>query len=306
MAVFTTIVEAGSLSAAGRRLNVPLATISRKIADLEAHLGARLLIRTTRHLSLTEAGQGYLAACKRILDEVDAAERAAAGEYLSPRGELTISAPIVFGRLHVLPQATAFLAAYPDVNLRLIQSDRIADLLEEHVDLAVRIGELPDSGLIATRIGVVRSVACASAAYLARAGAPATPTALADHACITFDGLMRATQWTFADDVVAPIRSRLVVNTAEAAIDAAISGLGVTRVLSYQAADAFKRGALTPILTDYAPPPIPVHLVRPADRAQPSKVRAFIDFAAPRLRKSLADATDSSVVADRKGAATDF
>ncbi|TIX54789.1 MAG: LysR family transcriptional regulator, partial [Mesorhizobium sp.] len=167
MSLFVAAVEAGSLSAAGRRFGIPLATVSRKVSDLERHLKTRLLNRSTRQLTLTDAGHAYLAACRRILDEVGEAERAAAGEYSAATGELIITAPIVFGRLHVLPVVTGFLAAYPDVTIRLMLADRITQLSEEHIDLAVRIGELPDSSLVATRIGSIRRVVCASPAYLA-------------------------------------------------------------------------------------------------------------------------------------------
>jgi len=153
MSVLLTVVEAGSLSAAGRKLGMPLATVSRKLSELETHLKARLLTRSTRQLSLTDAGRAYVAACKRILEDLNEAERAASGEYSAPRGDLVVTAPIVFGRLHVLPVTAGFLKAYPEVDVRLVLGDRIINLLENHVDLAVRIGELPDSSLSATRVG---------------------------------------------------------------------------------------------------------------------------------------------------------
>ena len=171
MAVFLAAVEGGSLSSAGRQLGMPLATVSRKLSDLETHLKARLLNRSTRQLTLTDAGRDYLAACKRILEDVGEAERTAAGEFSEPRGELVVTAPIVFGRLHVLPVIAEFLSAYPEVDVRLVQGDRVLHLLDEHVDLAVRIGELPDSRLTATRLGATRRVVCASPAYLSAHGA---------------------------------------------------------------------------------------------------------------------------------------
>jgi len=175
MSLFVATVEAGSLSAAARRAGVPLPTVSRKISELEKHLKTRLLNRSTRRLTLTEAGQSYLTACRRILDEVIEAERTAAGEYSSPTGELVITAPVVFGRLHVLPVITGFLAAYPQVDVRLTLSDRITQLVEEHIDLAVRIGELPDSAMVAIRVGSIRRIVCASPAYLALHGTPEKP-----------------------------------------------------------------------------------------------------------------------------------
>ncbi|TIL56470.1 MAG: LysR family transcriptional regulator [Mesorhizobium sp.] len=294
MSLFVAAVEAGSLSAAGRRFGIPLATVSRKVSDLERHLKTRLLNRSTRQLTLTDAGHAYLAACHRILDEVGEAERSAAGEYSVPTGELIITAPIVFGRLHVLPVVTDFLAAYPDVGIRLMLADRITQLTEEHIDLAVRIGELPNSSLVATRIGSIRRVVCASPAYLAEHGTPETPKDLAAHDCVTFEGLTAPAAWTFATgktEVTVPIRSRLRVNTAEAAIDAAIAGIGLTRVLSYQITAAVRSGTLRTVLEAFEPQPWPVSLVHAGQGLLPVKLRAFLDFAAPRLKKRLVQAT---------------
>ena len=179
MSILVASVDAGSFSAAGRKLGMPLPTISRKVAELEEHLQTRLLVRTTRKLMLTEAGASYLAASKRILEQVSEAERAAAGEYNTPRGELILTAPIVFGRLHVLPVVNAFLASFPEINVRLILSDRNVHLVDDHIDMAVRIGRLPDSSLIATQVGTIRRVTCASPAFLASHGTPKIPADLA-------------------------------------------------------------------------------------------------------------------------------
>ncbi len=290
MAVFQAVVEAGSLSAAGRKIGVPLATVSRKISELETHLETRLLNRSTRGLTLTEAGRSYLAACRRILDDISEAERAATGEYREPKGGLTIAAPVVCGRLHLLPVVTEFLAAYPDVDVRLMLGDRIVSLQDDHVDLAVRIGELPDSSLSATRVGSIRRVVCGSPKYFAAHGTPKTPADLARHRCITFDALMSPGVWSFKSaraDIAVPVHSRLVVNTAEAAIDAAIAGVGITRVLSYQTEAARRAGLIRIILREYEPTPVPVSLVYSGPKRLPLKLRAFIDFAAPRLRKRL-------------------
>ncbi|WP_419694877.1 LysR family transcriptional regulator [Mesorhizobium muleiense] len=294
MSLFVAAAEAGSLSAAGRRFGIPLATVSRKVSDLERHLKTRLLNRSTRQLTLTDTGHAYLAACRRILDEVGEAERTAAGEYSAPTGELIITAPIVFGRLHVLPVVTGFLAAYPDVTIRLMLADRITQLTEEHIDLAVRIGQLPDSSLVATRIGSIRRVVCASPAYLAEHGTPEAPKDLAAHNCVTFEGLTAPAAWTFATgktDLTVPIRSRLRVNTAEAAIDAAIAGIGLTRVLSYQIAAAVRSGTLRTVLEAFEPQPWPVSLVHAGNGLLPVKLRAFLDFAAPCLKKRLVQET---------------
>ncbi|RWD56435.1 MAG: LysR family transcriptional regulator [Mesorhizobium sp.] len=291
MSLFVATVEAGSLSAAARRAGVPLATVSRKLSVLETHLKTRLLNRSARRLTLTDAGQSYLAACRRILEEVSEAERAAAGEYSSPTGELVITAPVVFGRLHVLPVVTAFLAAYPDVDIRLTLSDRITQLVEEHIDLAVRIGELPDSAMVAMRVGSIRRVVCAGPAYLAERGTPLELRDLAGHDCVTFEGLAAPATWSFVSgnrETAVPVRSRLQVNTAEAAIDAAIAGLGLTKVLSYQVDAAVRAGALRVVLEPFEPPPWPVNLVHTGQGLLPVKLRAFLDFAAPRLKERLA------------------
>ena len=288
MTVFLAVVDEGSLSAAGRRLAMPLATVSRKLAELEAHLGARLLNRSTRRLELTEPGRSYEQACRRILDDVHGAELAAAGEYDAPRGELAITAPIVFGRLHVLPVVNDFLRANAEVDVRLALGDRIAHLLDEHVDVAVRIGTLPDSRLNALPLGTLRSVVCASPAYLKANGTPRTPAELARHRCITFEAVFPG-PWQFSNGATfAPTRPRLVVNTAEAAIDAAVAGVGVTRVLSYQADAALRAKQLRLLLHRFEPAPVPVNLVYDGQQRVTSKLRAFLDYAAPRLRERLA------------------
>ena len=292
MTVFVAAVDGGSLSAAGRQLRMPLATVSRKVSDLEAHLRARLLHRSTRKLTLTDAGRDYYASCKRILEDVGDAERDASGEYAEPRGELVIAAPIVFGRVHVLPVIAQFLAAYPEVDVRLVQGDRNANLLEDHLDLAVRIGALPDSSMTATAVGSVRRVVCASPAYLAARGTPQSPDELAGHCCVSFDALGAGNAWRFETgggyrDVA--VRSRLVDNTADAAIDAAIGSAGITRLLSYQVAQALQEGRLQRLLPEFESTPAPVNLLFDGRRRLPLKLRAFIDFATPRLRERLAN-----------------
>jgi DNA-binding transcriptional LysR family regulator len=295
MSTLLAAVEAGSLSGASRKLGMPLATVSRKVSELEAHLRTRLVNRTSRRLTLTDAGRSYVVACKRILEDIGEAERAAAGEYVAPRGDLTITAPIVFGRLHVLPVAIAFLAAYPDVDIRVALSDRVVNLQEDDVDLAVRIGELPDSSLIATRVGAIRQVVCGSPAYFARRGTPKAPSDLGAHDCVSFQGLTSPAGWSFAvgkSTVSVAIHSRLIVNTAEAAIDAALAAVGVTRVLSYQVASAVRAGTLALVLRKFEPAPSPVSLVHAGQGLLPLKLRAFLDFAAPRLKARLAQAEE--------------
>jgi len=288
MGVLLAAVEGGSLSAAGRKLGMPLPTVSRKVSELESHLKSRLLERSTRKLTLTDAGRAYVEACRRILEDVNEAERAAAGEYAAPRGGLTISAPIVFGRLHVLPVLIDFLVAFPDVDVRMVLADRVVNLQEEHVDAVVRIGDLPDSSLVATRIGSIRRVVCASPAYFQTQGEPARPRDLTSHRCVTFEGLVSPDTWIFEQDgaeISVPVHSRLIVNTAEAAIDAAIAGVGLTRVLSYQVESALRAGMLQTTLTEFESAPAPISLVYGARGLLPLKLRAFLDFATPRLRQ---------------------
>lgn len=290
MAILAQVVEAGSLSGASRRLKMPLATLSRKVSELEAHLKTRLLNRTTRLLTLTEAGQAYLAAARRILEDVEAAERAASGEYTAPRGELVITSPVVFGRMHMVPVVVDFLRAYPEIDVRLTLSDRVVNLQESHVDLGARIGRLPDSSLVAVRVGDVRRVVCASPGYLAARGRPGHPADLIGHDCISFYPMSLTEAWDFPvgkSSEMFPVHSRLVVTTAEAAIDAAIADAGITRVYSYHIARARRDGILTTLLEDHEPPSSPVQLIHPAGRMIPLKLRAFLDFATPRLRVGL-------------------
>ena len=293
MSLLVSVVEAGSLSAASRKLGVPLPTISRKISDLEAHLNTRLLTRSTRKLALTDSGTDYLAAARRILDEVSEAERAASGEHAAPRGDLVITAPVVFGRLHILPVIAEFLAQWPEINVRLVLADRNLHLIDDHIDIAVRIGALADSALVATQVGAVRSVVCGSPAYFAEHGVPKRPEDLAALTAVTFDPFSSAQHWKFHDpkskrEIRVAMRARLSVNTAEAAIDGAAAGLGVTRVLSYQVAQAVLDGRIQIVLADYEPTPSPVSLIHAGQQLTPLKVRMLLDFAAPRLRARLA------------------
>jgi DNA-binding transcriptional LysR family regulator len=292
MTILLRVVDTGSFSAASRALGVPLATVSRKVGELEAHLGTRLLTRTTRKVTMTDAGAAYVVSARRILDELDETERVAAGEFHAPRGELVVTAPILFGRLHILPVIAEFLAAYPEINVRLVLADRNLHLLDDHVDMAVRIGDLPDSSMVATRIGSMRTVVCASPKLLAAHGIPRAPEALTGLPSVNFDFLSPASIWSFRrkdtkGSIDAPIRPRLSVSTAEAAVWAAVHGVGVTRVLHYQCADAARDGSLRLILTDFEVEPLPIHLIHARRGALPSKMRVFLDFAAGRLRERL-------------------
>ncbi|KFC69385.1 Transcriptional regulator, LysR family [Bosea sp. LC85] len=303
MSVLLAVIEEGSLSAGARRLRAPLTTVSRKVADLEQHLGTRLIVRTSRRVALTDAGRDYVAASRRILEQVVEAERAAAGEYSEPRGELSVTAPVVFGRRHVLPVAAEFLAEYAKIDLRLFLIDRHVNLLEEHLDIGVRLGHLEDSSLMATRVGEVRRVICASPDYLARHGRPAVPEDLREHDGITFKGFSTSPEWRYRRDTAAlsvEPRTRLAVNSTEAAVDAAVAGLGVARVLSYQIVDELRSGALVPLLEAFAPEPIPVQLVYAGQGQLPVKARSFLDWVAPRLRARLDHAAFGRIVQTQK------
>lgn len=294
MEYFIAAVEAGSFTAAGRQLNVPLPTVSRKIADLEAHLNTQLLVRSTRKLALTEAGVSYLEACRRILDDVGEAESQATGAHNIPRGGLSITAPVVFGRLYVVPVLTAFLARFPQINVNLTLSDHTVNLVDENVDLAVRTGILSDSTLVATKLGEIRRVVCGSPAYFLAHGTPETLDDLAKHLCVTYTALASGSTWIFNPRDGRPSRGvrplcRLKINTAEAAIDAAIAGVGVTNVLSYQVVSPISEGKLSLVLQDFEPEPTPVHLIHARQTLLPLKIRVFIDFAVSYLRKSLDD-----------------
>jgi DNA-binding transcriptional LysR family regulator len=292
MTILVRVVDRGSFSAASRELGIPLATVSRKVSELEAHLGTKLLNRTTRKVKVTDSGGAYLASARRILQEINETERVAAGEFHAPRGELVVTAPIFFGRLHILPVIGDFLAAYPEINVRLVLADRNLHLLEDHVDMAVRIGALPDSGMVATRIGSMRTVVCVSPRLLAAHGVPAEPEDLAILPSVNFDFLSPASVWPFRrrdakGSIDLPIRPRLSVSTAEAAVWAAVYGVGATRVFHYQCADDLRSGSLRIILADFEVEPLPVHLMHAGRGLLPSKMRVFLDFAAARLRERL-------------------
>jgi len=290
MSIVLAVAEAGSLSAAARRLNTPPATASRKITELEEHLRAKLFDRSARKLTLTDSGLSYVASLKRILPDLSEADRAAAGEYTKPTGELTVTTPVGLGRLHLIPILAEFLRAYPDIDIRLVLADRILGLPEDHVDVALRVGTLPDSRLIALRLGTIRRVVCASPAYLEARGMPRTPDDLAGHDFIVYEGFLGPDVWKFVRDgaeVAITVQPRLVVSNLDAACDAARAGIGLTRAFSHYVEAAVEVGTLTTVLDDFQLP-TPVSFVYAAGRFLPIKLRAFLDFAAPRLRARLA------------------
>lgn len=306
MALLVEVVEKGSLSAAGRSLNVPLATLSRKISELEGMLGTRLLMRTTRKHTLTDAGIAYVAAARRILEQVDDAEREASGEFTAPKGELVVTAPLMFGRLHVLPVVADFLATFPEINVKLILADRNVDLVGDHVDMAVRIGKLPDSSMIATEVGTMRVVTAASPALLAKHGLPETPQDLSRIPCVTVGTSTLLPSWRFTVPITGTaieimVTPRLVVTTTSCATSAAVRGVGIVHLRHYQVAEEIARGHLQIVLESYENEPAPVHLVHASRGQMPLKMRRFLDFASPRFKETLAHVsgiTDSDQTGD--------
>ncbi len=286
-------VEEGSLSAAARKLSIPVATLTRNVNDLEALVGTKLLIRTTRKLALTDAGVEYVATAKRILEDVDELERRAAGEFTTPRGELVVTSPVQVARLRILPVVNKFLALYPEIRIRLVQSDRVIDLVDAHADVAIRVGRLSDSSMVATRVGALRVVTVASPALLNRYGSPETPEDLHDLPCVVFDS-PSLSPWRYRSQDTGQIYTvshipRLLVSSPDAAVDAAVDGIGVTFILEHDVHDAVIAGQLKYILQEFEIEPIPVHLVYLSRHAMPAKLRRFIDYAVPQLRELLAE-----------------
>ena len=289
MQVLLAVVDAGSISAGSRKLRAPLPSVSRKVSDLERHLGTRLLIRTSRNVQLTDAGRDYIAAARHIVAELKEAELRASGEYQVPRGELTIAATLQFGRAVVGPLAYEFLQEYPEITLNMRLLDRAVDLIEEKIDVAVRVGNLDDSSLYATKIGDARIVTCASPSYLERKGSPAKPEDLPGHDAVIFTQLNEAPWFFFRDGHRSEglPHMRVRVNSPASAVDAAVRGLGLTRILNFMIEDELRCGNLVPILDDYSSGALPLHLVYVRQGLIPVKVRAFLDWVTPRLRQRL-------------------
>ncbi len=285
MRMLLAVVDAGSISAGSRKLNAPLPSVSRKVAELERHLGANLIVRTSRNLQLTDAGREYVEAARRIMADLDEAERRASGEYQTPRGTLTITMPVEFGARYVMPIALSYMETYPEVSLNLLSLDRTVHLVDEQVDVAIRLGDLADSSLYAVRAGEFRLLTCASPAYLQRHGVPEHPSDLADHDGILFN--KRTFFWTFDVDgnpVEAFPRTRLEVNTAANCVAAAVGGAGIARLFDYQVPDELASGTLVPVLEAFDQAPRPIHIVYSGQGQLTLKVRSFVDWALPRLR----------------------
>lgn len=291
MQTFVVIAETGGFASAARRLGVSPPVVTRAVASLEAHLGGQLLTRTTRKVRLTQAGARYLEDAKRLLADLDDVESAVSGAHTEPRGVLNVTASTTFGRLHVAPLILDFLDQHPRVSVHAVLNDRVLDLVDEGIDVAVRIAQLSDSSFTALRVGEVRRVLCASPSYLRKRGVPESPEALAKHEVVVFSQERSAPAWSFEGpkgklSVRPP--ARLVVNVSEVGIQAALAGRGITRVLSYMVASELRAGRLKLLLEDYEPEPLPVHLVYREGRRAPARVRAFVDFMSQRLKQRLA------------------
>lgn len=288
--VFIAVAEAGSFTKAGLRMRLSPPAVTRAISALEDRLGARVFTRTTRSVAITDVGQRFLENARRLIGDLDAAERDAVGETTIPQGHLTITASVTFGRTALAPVVCAFLAQHPLINISVLLLDRVTNLIDEGIDLAVRIGPLPDSSMVAKRVGTVKRILVASPGYLARRGTPKTPADLRLHSMIAFTGLMPNREWRFLDGRSGKAVSfvpRFEINDAVAAIAAAEAGDGITITLSYMVAEQIRQGKLVAVLDEWTPAAAPVHLVYPQGRLMAPKLRAFVDFAAPRLREAL-------------------
>jgi DNA-binding transcriptional LysR family regulator len=283
MQAFVAVADLQGFAPAARKLGLSPSGVTRLIAALENHLGARLLQRTTRSVTLTDIGARYLERARWILADVEEAECSAQRERTRPSGRLVVSAPIGFGRLHVSPVMSAYLMRYPEVSGELRLSDRLINLVEDGVDLAIRIGHLADSSLVARHVGEMRRIVVASDDYLKRYGEPNTPAAVASHETIQFGATTVEPEWRFVEDgreVRVACAPRFATNSADAAIQYAEQGGGLTRVLAYQAAEAIKAGRLRIVLAKFEQPPLPIHIVYPTSRLLSAKVRTFIDVVA--------------------------
>lgn len=292
MAIFVTVVQEGGFSAAARRLGISAPVVTRAVSELEAAMNVRLLVRTTRVVKVTEVGERYAQDCRRVLGELEEIELAASGSHGAVRGKLVVSASVMYGRLKLNQVVLAYLARYPETEVECRFLDRNVNLLNDDVDIAIRIGDLPDASFHATPLAAVRRIVCASPAYLERQGAPKQPKDLAKHTAIAALGLEPGSEWKFregadadAASIAVPVRARLATNSNDHAIAAACDGFGLTRVLSYMVEEQIASGALVEVLTKFAPPAVPVQALQHQGLRASRKVRAFIDLAVERLRE---------------------
>lgn len=287
MSVYVAVAEEQGFAAGARRLGMSPPAVTRAIAALEERLGVKLLDRTTRHVRVTEAGQRYLDDARRIIAEVDEADDAVAGINAAPRGHLTVTAPVLFGRLYVIPGIVDYLERYPAMDISTVFVDRVTNMLEEGIDVGIRIGELPDSSMRAIPVGQVRRMIVAAPSYLARHGAPRTPQELEQHTIVAASGSSVPPDWRFqhgGSTQSLRIKPRLGVNNNDSAIEAVRAGFGIARLLSYQAASWLESGALVEVLQDYATPAVPIHIMHRESRHGSTRIRSFVDLMADRLR----------------------
>lgn len=287
MTVYVAVAEEESFAGGARRLGMSPPAVTRAVASLEKRLGVNLLTRTTRFVRATDAGLRYLEHARRIVAEADEADEAVAGVNAAPRGQLAVTAPLMFGRMFVTPSIVDYLRRYPDMSIAAVFLDRVVNLLEEGMDVGVRIGELPDSSMKAIGVGHVRRVLCASPAYLKANGSPRVPADLAKHTIIAANPVSPTADWKFfigKKSASVKLSPRLTVTSNEAAIVAAVDGFGVTRLLSYQVAAFLASGQLKALLVDYEPPRLPIHVLHSEGRQAPAKVRTFVDLLVERLR----------------------
>lgn len=288
--VFVAVVDTNGLAGAARKLNMSPPAVTRAVNELETHLGLRLLTRTTRTVRVTEAGERYVQDCRRILAEMREADESVSGLHASPRGRLTITAPVLFGGMYVTPIVTDYLSRYPEVSASCLFLDRVVNLVDEGVDVAVRIGELPDSSMQAIRVGHVRRVICASPDYLAKHGIPTSPEDLHSHTIVSASSVTPNPEWKLMDKGAARnvrLQARMITTTNDSAVAAAVVGFGLTRLLSYQVAEHLHAGRLKTVLTDFEPDALPVHVVHREGRQAPQRVRAFLDLTIERLRQDI-------------------
>ena len=288
MTVFVAVTEEESFAGGARRLGMSPPAVTRAIAALEESLGVKLLNRTTRYVRATDAGQRYLEDARRIIGEVEEANEAVAGINAEPRGHLAVTAPVLFGKMFVLPGIVEYLQQYPQMEVSAVFLDRVVNLLEEGLDVGIRIGELPDSSMKAMRVGSVRRVLCASPKYLERHGVPQSPSELAQRDIVAASGVSPSTEWKFGQAAASYVRikPRLVVTTNDAAIDAVTQGFGISRLLSYQVANHVLAGQLKVILSEFEPAPMPIHVIHREGRYASAKVRTFVDLIVAKLREN--------------------
>jgi DNA-binding transcriptional LysR family regulator len=284
MTVFVAVAEEESFAAGARRLGMSPPAVTRAISALEERLGVKLLNRTTRYVRMTDAGHRYLDDSRRIIQDTDEADEAAAGINGEPRGHLAVTAPVMFGRLFVIPGIVDYLQRYPGMEVSAVFLDRVVNLLEEGFDVGIRIGELPDSSMRAIRVGQVRRVLCASPGYLAENGGPLHPAELIHHKIVSASGVSPAMGWKFDQDITVKVKPRLTVTSNDAAIEAIQEGLGISRLLSYQVAYHVNSGQLQTVLSDYEPKALPIHVVHREGRFSSAKVRTFVDLIVANLR----------------------